>query len=237
MQDCAPMTPADHDRLKAILAGFPSANAMNLEELDGFFCALACSPEDVEPEDYFPPLWGTVEEADELFADLKAAQEFIGLVTRYYGELVLRLEAEEDFEPLLLANESGEVLGVDWAWGFVRGMRFEPDVWRTLFDDEQDGELLLPVLMLAQERDPDRDPDLPAETPITAEEREALLCGMAAAAPCIYDYFWEMRDGANEEYDLPAAPYRREMPKVGRNEPCSCGSGKKYKRCCGADAG
>ncbi len=30
-----------------------------------------------------------------------------------------------------------------------------------------------------------------------------------------------------------AAPIRRETPKVGRNDPCPCGSGKKYKRCCG----
>ena len=30
-----------------------------------------------------------------------------------------------------------------------------------------------------------------------------------------------------------AQPYVREMPKVGRNEPCPCGSGKKYKRCHG----
>lgn len=28
--------------------------------------------------------------------------------------------------------------------------------------------------------------------------------------------------------------YRRETPKVGRNDPCNCGSGKKYKKCCGA---
>jgi SEC-C motif domain protein len=28
-------------------------------------------------------------------------------------------------------------------------------------------------------------------------------------------------------------PIVREEPKVGRNDPCSCGSGKKYKRCCG----
>jgi len=28
-------------------------------------------------------------------------------------------------------------------------------------------------------------------------------------------------------------PYRRETPRVGRNEPCPCGSGKKYKKCCG----
>ena len=30
-----------------------------------------------------------------------------------------------------------------------------------------------------------------------------------------------------------AETYRREVPKTGRNDPCPCGSGKKYKRCCG----
>ena len=29
-------------------------------------------------------------------------------------------------------------------------------------------------------------------------------------------------------------PVRREQPKVGRNDPCPCGSGKKFKKCCGA---
>ena len=38
-------------------------------------------------------------------------------------------------------------------------------------------------------------------------------------------------DGAGEvSIDLPV---RRSTPKVGRNEPCPCGSGKKYKNCCG----
>ena len=31
-----------------------------------------------------------------------------------------------------------------------------------------------------------------------------------------------------------AGPYRREEPKLGRNDPCHCGSGKKYKKCHGA---
>jgi SEC-C motif-containing protein len=29
-------------------------------------------------------------------------------------------------------------------------------------------------------------------------------------------------------------PQKRDSPKVGRNDPCPCGSGKKYKKCCGA---
>jgi preprotein translocase subunit SecA len=32
----------------------------------------------------------------------------------------------------------------------------------------------------------------------------------------------------------PAQPMTRMEPKVGRNDPCPCGSGKKYKQCCGA---
>jgi preprotein translocase SecA subunit len=38
--------------------------------------------------------------------------------------------------------------------------------------------------------------------------------------------------GGSDEPARPAAP-KREGAKVGRNDPCSCGSGKKYKRCCG----
>jgi hypothetical protein len=32
----------------------------------------------------------------------------------------------------------------------------------------------------------------------------------------------------------PQTPYRREAPKLGRNDVCFCGSGKKYKKCHGA---
>lgn len=34
----------------------------------------------------------------------------------------------------------------------------------------------------------------------------------------------------------PKQPVRREAPKVGRNDPCTCGSGKKFKKCCGVAA-
>jgi preprotein translocase subunit SecA len=45
-------------------------------------------------------------------------------------------------------------------------------------------------------------------------------------------------DAETHEYegqlpDEPARTFKREEPKVGRNDPCTCGSGKKYKKCCG----
>ena len=38
--------------------------------------------------------------------------------------------------------------------------------------------------------------------------------------------------GAKEAPTKPTT-VKREAPKVGRNDPCPCGSGKKYKKCCG----
>jgi uncharacterized protein len=246
--DYVPMTPADYDRLAQILASFPSTDAMTLEELDGYFCALACSPDVVPSEESMPLLWGSVGDDDELFPDVEAAAHFFGMINRHYQGLVLRLEAEEEFEPMLLPDESGKVTGSAWAWGFVLGMRFHPEAWNELVDDEEQNVALAPILLLAQERDPDPDPELPPLEPIAPEEREILVQALSAAAPAVYDYFWEARqgdwepdeeDGAAEDggplYEL-QTPYRRETPKVGRNDPCPCGSGKKYKRCCGQDA-
>jgi len=46
----------------------------------------------------------------------------------------------------------------------------------------------------------------------------------------------EENDGNGEELQLVIPAVRRESPKVGRNDPCPCGSGKKYKNCCGRTA-
>lgn len=41
-------------------------------------------------------------------------------------------------------------------------------------------------------------------------------------------------EGDHDHDHAVAAPYRRETPKLGRNDPCFCGSGKKFKKCHGA---
>jgi preprotein translocase subunit SecA len=41
-------------------------------------------------------------------------------------------------------------------------------------------------------------------------------------------------DCEHEHHHAAAVPYRREEPKLGRNDPCWCGSGKKFKKCHGA---
>ena len=42
-------------------------------------------------------------------------------------------------------------------------------------------------------------------------------------------------DHDHDHHHEPASPYRRVEPKLGRNDPCFCGSGRKYKHCHGRD--
>ena len=44
-------------------------------------------------------------------------------------------------------------------------------------------------------------------------------------------YHGSQENSSDNSSSTPSQPYRRETKKVGRNEPCPCGSGKKYKKC------
>jgi preprotein translocase subunit SecA len=54
---------------------------------------------------------------------------------------------------------------------------------------------------------------------------------MAEGLPAGIDLTAGMDDAGG--YQRVGVPVTREAPKVGRNDPCPCGSGKKYKKCCG----
>ena len=90
---------------------------------------------------------------------------------------------------------------------------------------------MMVMMLLAHEHDPDPEMRPP---PIPAQKREDLLIEMVASLVRIYRYFEPHRRSLAR---TPVhAPRRREGPKIGRNEPCPCGSGRKYKHCCAADA-
>jgi hypothetical protein len=55
--------------------------------------------------------------------------------------------------------------------------------------------------------------------------------GPAPAPDCDHDH-----DHDHDHHHGPALPFRREEPKLGRNDPCHCGSGRKFKKCHGAAA-
>jgi len=46
------------------------------------------------------------------------------------------------------------------------------------------------------------------------------------------EFYPQRFEDSNPSDYLPKIPIQNKSPKVGRNEPCPCGSGKKYKKCC-----
>ena len=183
-----PLNDTECDRIHTALSRFRSESAMkNLEEIDGFFAALICSPELAKPSEYLPEIWGGEIADDEAFADQQGAQDFLSLLFRHWNSIGGKLEGEDVFTPLLFEDEEGTAHGNDWARGFMRGVHFHHAAWQELFVDELYSPLV-PILALAYEHDPD--PEMrPYKDGIDAERREKLILGVAVGVTAIYEYF------------------------------------------------
>jgi uncharacterized protein len=218
---------AELDRLGNFLKSCKGGKAMNLEELDGFFAALIASPEVVMPSEYSREVFGGELSEVVEFAGLDEANEVLGLLTRHWNKIASTLYKGEIHVPMIFEDEKGELHGNDWARGFVRGMNMRHDEWAELVNDEKYGGCLIPMMVLYHEYD--EDPSMRPE-PITPEKREQVIALMAAGLMNVYEYFRKERED-DLRVDAPESP--RSTAKTGRNDPCPCGSGKKYKKCCG----
>ena len=230
--DPVSLTDDDYDYLESVLDRFQSDATMNLEMVDGFFVALICSPQLVMPSQYMPEILGEPEgEPEGGYESIEQVERFMSVLMAHWNNIIHTFREGEVYLPLLLEDENGNVIGNDWAQGFLRGMEFYPDDWTELLDDDEHGGALVAIFALAHEHNPD--PEMrPYEKPIDEAHREQLLVELAAGAVRIYRYFKPHRQMDAHLKDA-GTTYRRESPKIGRNAPCPCGSGKKYKQCCG----
>jgi uncharacterized protein len=215
------------DRLSDFLDGLTSPQAMNIERLDGFFCALVAGPELVIPSDYWPLTIGqnpALETTATDFVSVEHAQEIMELLQCHWNGIADTLNAGEIYGPILLRDDDGVTRGNEWANGFLRGLALRRHSWQTFLDDEEAAGAIIPMFALVHENDPD--PELRFDTP-TPEKRTELLIHMTAGLAQIHRYF-----AAARGFPVPSGPFVRDTPKVGRNDPCPCGSGKKFKHCC-----
>ena len=231
---------AELDRLGDLLDALPDEQAMGLEEMDGFFSALHCAPA-------MPPMGQIIELVLGGNAEGGAAQgdastsaediaELLSLTMRHWNAigtgLARGVEGSDDdvHVPLLFEDEAGVVAGNDWARGFWRATLFDLESWRTMMSDAQGGQAMGAIAALAFEHDPD-----PSRRVMKIEpgQREQFVMALSAGLHIAYRYFAPQRRAAAQAVRA-ANTVVRDEPKVGRNYPCPCGSGRKYKRCHGA---
>jgi uncharacterized protein len=156
---------------------------------------------------------------DAEFRSSDHAQAFVGQLMVAYNRIVDRLRAGKGVGPRC---GDPQVVGA-WCRGYVEVALRDPQ-W---VDDREAVAMLLPLRVLAGEVDED------SLEPKLADLTQQLKVEWVEQLPRIVaeiDEFWRVRRG-----DATAAPGEiGAAPAVGRKRPCPCGSGKKYKRCCGA---
>jgi uncharacterized protein len=222
--------------LRSFLASHGRADLLSFDEVRGFIVAVAGTPELVRPSEWWPeafngemPKFESIEQAQPILQELMRI--YISSVRGGHG---LREEAPV-FREETVSNLEEDAAVSRWSRGFIRGYSWLRDVWNEFIPEDLDKELgsILVVLSffssrgmaeeLCAEMDGSKSLDEAAETmrEIFGDAMEEYV----RLGRAIYEVRLEY-ERQSEEVDA----------KVGRNEPCPCGSGIKYKRCCGAPA-
>ncbi|HZT68464.1 MAG TPA: UPF0149 family protein [Terriglobia bacterium] len=212
-----------------------SDDAMNISALHGYLTALAVGPALVPPSEWLPLVWGKEEPT---FDSEEEAQQILTLLMRMYNSVTQELEQGlRKFTPILYEDEisSGDepyLTAEDWCNGFSLGVGLRSNSWNRLFDDNESMALLVPIIAFSSA-------DAMAgvvEEAQGAADRDLLISMLPISAVALYEYWRE--DRRKQAKSLTSASEDiRTPPRVGRNDPCICGSGKKYKKCCGKATG
>ena len=235
LQMMAPLSDEEMDELDSFLmSDATSDETMMLDCLDGFLTAIVSGPVMVKPSEWLPSVWGPTERDEPTFDTFAQAERITGLIIRQMNGIIWSLQQDPDaFEPVfdsvVYPDSPREYTnGEMWAYGFMEGINLQRQNWNAFFDEPDSAEVLRPIYLLgADEVTPEEE-----ELTDTPEQREALSNQIPASVAWIYR-FWQPYRTAMAERTV-AASFQREHPKVGRNDPCPCGSGKKFKKCCGA---
>jgi uncharacterized protein len=193
-----------------------------LEWADGFLTALAVGPVRLPPSEYLPAILGS-SPTGTLFDTPEHDAYVAELLARKLATAARVLRDDDELEPWI-TGDIAELRGALWAQGYLAGIEKCKDAWQPLIGQRQLAErLIVPVVVLL--------PDLDeiAGTNLSPERRWELIRELPEFLTATW-VFWHGEDH-------PLLHIQRERAqKVGRNEPCLCGSGKKFKRCCGAAA-
>ena len=232
----APLLDEEIEELEEfLLSEAVSDEAMSLDMLDGFLTALAVGPVNMRMDDWLHHVWGGRENPPH-FETMDQAQRIIGFIMRHMNGIIWSLQHDPDtFDPMLdtrtVMDDPKEYLdGESWAYGFMEGLELCRKDWQPLFEDPAAGDALRPIYLLGAGKVTPEEETL-TETPA---QREELSLQITASVAMIYRYWLPLRKAVYER--VVAENYQRQHTKVGRNDPCPCGSGKKFKKCCGLAA-
>ena len=213
------------------------AGTLGYHELQGFLFTVVSAPEMVPPSEWLPIIFGD-QEVD--YASRDEAQEIIGQIVALYNTInaaVLDpptlLPADCPLRDDVLANFEDEAPIAQWSHGFLRGHQWLEELWEDL-PEEVAEELDATLMALGFFSSRQMAEDFHAEATTGKQPFEAMAEAIHRVVPAAVAQYAQMgRSTSTVEHEW-EEPELTHHAKIARNEPCPCGSGKKYKKCCGA---
>jgi uncharacterized protein len=227
----APLSEEEFDQLDDfLLYGVDTEEVMMIDAVDGFMHAIAIGPTTVHPKQWLPKIWGT-EEMMPPMGSMDELNHMLSLVMRHYNGIISGLEADpREISPCWSTmtyegdgREHDDAEG--WAHGFVQGMRLCWNDWQPLLSTPQGRAWFRPIALLGEDEYSVEQDEL-TRTPAMRSE---LAQQIPQAVLDMHAHWLPLRLAIHQRNVAKAL-----QPKAGRNEPCPCGSNKKFKKCCGA---
>jgi uncharacterized protein len=220
--------------LQSFLASPTGANLADFEEVRGFIFAVAGAPDLVQPSEWLPEAFaGELPEFESPEQAEAVLQDLMGMYNLFVsGKLRIKKEAPAFREPAI-SNLDEKSAVACWCRGYYRGYSWLVDVWREYLPEELEEELVAIVLVLTFFESRQMAETCREETGQGKSLEEIAELMRLTFPKAMIEY---VRLGQSI-YEIRLQDDRRSVTpsaKIGRNDPCPCGSGQKYKKCCGA---
>ena len=171
----------------------------------------------LNPNDWLPEVLG-----DESLFDAKERTEIERLVIGLAADLRIKLSKKMLPDLWLYEDAASNPDIYTWCNAYLYALDIVPTDWFEAVDQEEFEDLFYPIMALGGIYDEERN----GEIILHLTEKE--LAQLESELPhVLLDIYWYWQAIINKPQTV-----RREGDKTGRNDPCPCGSGKKYKACC-----
>lgn len=210
---------AARSRLMELLDDKSEAHdTMRCDEVQGFMMALLSGPDALNPTNWLPEILG-----EESLFDAKERTEIERLVIGLAADLRIKLSKKMLPDLWLYEDAASNPDIYTWCNAYLYALDIVPTDWFEAVDQEEFEDLFYPIMALGGIYDDEEN----GEVILHLNEKE--LTQLESDLPhVLLDIYWYWQAIINKPQTV-----RREGEKVGRNDPCPCGSGKKYKACCG----
>lgn len=218
-------------------------DALTLTEFEGFLFGLAITPDVILPSEWMPVVFGeemvtfdSEEQANILMQELMRAYN---AYTRAFHEGTLTF-------PFDMEKLSSTMLDdiQDWSYGLLEALRMRPEIW--YIDSEENYEdmpeyvkdVILSFCIVHGVVYPEEGRELfekehGKHLNDLAESMAILLGSLPLAVETLQAHGSQLEKERHQNVTSEHINLNSSKTKIGRNDSCPCGSGKKYKKCCG----